>query len=152
MTWKFLTLSLYNVPHLNRYSMHISDPTLNLGYPSLVKGYWSYNSCSQIAPLKNVYSKKIGVPALSKLAHDIWCAVHTLFMVCIAHLIWCVMHTIFGVENTLCTVCYYIAFCPGLAFTHVNMYNIDTIQLQSSHEQYSKCVVLLSIMYLSDTL
>ena len=55
MTWKFLTLSLYNVPYLNRYSMHISDPTLNLGYPSLVKGYWSYNSCSQIFPLKDVW-------------------------------------------------------------------------------------------------
>ena len=68
-------------------------------------------------------------------------------MVCIAHLIWYVMHTIFGVENTLCTVCYYIAFCPGLAFTHVNIYNIDTIQLQSSHEQYSKCVVLLSNVF-----
>ena len=94
-----------------------------------------------------VHSKKIGVPASSKLAHDIWCAVHTLYMVCIAHLIWCVMHTIFGVENTLCIVCYYIAFCPGLAFTHVNMYNIDTIQLQSSHEQYSKCVVLLSNVF-----
>ena len=57
MTWKFLALSLYNVPHLNRYSMHISDLTLNLGYPSLVKGYWSYNSCSQITPLKNVWGK-----------------------------------------------------------------------------------------------
>ena len=81
------------------------------------------------------------------LPHDIWCAVHTFVIVCIAHLIWCVMHTIFGVENTLCTVCYYIAFCPRLAFTHVNMYNIDTIQLQSSHEQYSKCVVLLSNVF-----
>ena len=90
---------------------------------------------------------KFGVPASSKLAHDIWCAVHTFVMVCIAHLIWCVMHTIFGVENTLCTVCYYIAFYPRLAFTHVNMYNIDTIQLQSSHEQYSKCVVLLSNVF-----
>ena len=68
-------------------------------------------------------------------------------MVCIAHLTWCVMHTIFGVENTLCTVCYYIAFYPWLAFTHVNLYNIDTIQLQSSHEQYSKCVVLLSNVF-----
>ena len=59
MTWKFLALSLYNVPHLNRYSMHISDLTLNLGYPSLAKGYWNYNSCSQleIAPLKNVWGK-----------------------------------------------------------------------------------------------
>ena len=57
MTWKFLALSLYNVPHFNRYSMHISDLTLNLGYPSLVKGYWSYNSYSQIAPLKNVWGK-----------------------------------------------------------------------------------------------
>ena len=57
------------------------------------------------------------------------------------------MHTIFGVENTLYTVCYYIAFYPGLAFTHVNLYNIDTIQLQSSHEQYSKCVVLLSNVF-----
>ena len=44
---------------------------------------------------------KFGVPGSSKLAHDIWCAVHTFFMVYIAHLIWCVMHTIFGVENTL---------------------------------------------------
>ena len=93
----------------------------------------------------------------------------TLNLVRIAHLIWCVIHTIFGVENTLCTVslvprpqiktekavwerdyctvCYYIAFCPRLAFTHVNMYNIDTIQLQSSHEQCSKCVVLLSNVF-----
>ena len=63
------------------------------------------------------HSKKFGVPALSKLACDTKCAVHTSFMVCIARLIWCVMHTIFGVDNTLCTVCYYTAFCPGLAFT-----------------------------------
>ena len=68
-------------------------------------------------------------------------------MVCIAHLTWCVMHTIFGVENILCTVCYYIAFCLWLGFTHVNLYNIDTIQLQSSHEQYSKCAVLLSNVF-----
>ena len=39
MTWKFLAFSLYNVPHLNRYSKHILDLTLNQGYPSLVKGY-----------------------------------------------------------------------------------------------------------------
>ena len=57
------------------------------------------------------------------------------------------MHTIFGVENILCTVCYHIAFCPELAFTHVNMYNIDTIQLQSSHKQYSKCMILLSNVF-----
>ena len=37
-------------------------------------------------------------------------------------------------------------FCV-YTFTHVNMYNIDTIQLQSSHEQYSKCVVLLSNVF-----
>ena len=39
MTWKFLAFSFYNVPHLNHYSMHILDLTLNQGYPSLVKGY-----------------------------------------------------------------------------------------------------------------
>ena len=64
MTWKFLAFSLYNVPHLNRYSMYISDLTLNQGYPSLVKGYWSYNSCSQIAPLKNVWGKLMHCHAL----------------------------------------------------------------------------------------
>ena len=94
-----------------------------------------------------LHSKKFGVPASSKLAHDIWCAMHTFFMVCTTHLIWCIMYTIFGVEDTLCTVCYYIAFCRGLTFIHVNMYNIDIIQLQSSHEQYSKCVVLLSNVF-----
>ena len=93
------------------------------------------------------HSKEFGVPTSSKVAHDILCAVHTFFMVCIAHLIWCVMNTIFGVENTLYTVCYYIAFYPGLAFAHVNMYNIDTIQLQSSHKQCSKCVILLSNVF-----
>ena len=89
---------------------------------------------------------KFGVPASSKLAHNIWCAVHTFLMVCIADLIWCVMHTIFGVENTLYSVLLH-CILPGLAFMHVNMYNIDTIQLQSSHEQYSKCVVLLSNVF-----
>ena len=59
-------------------------------------------------------------------------------MVCIAHLIWCVTHTIFGVENTLYSVLLHFIL-PGLAFTHVNMYNIDTIQLQSSHEQLNIC-------------
>ena len=79
--------------------------------------------------------------------HTIYGVLCTTFLVCIAHLIWCAMHTIFGVENTLYTVCYYIALCPGLAFSHVNMYNIGTIQLRSSHEQYSKCVVLLSNVF-----
>ena len=72
-------------------------------------------------------------------AHPFYGVHSTLNLVCYAH------H--FGGENTLYTVCYYIAFCLGLAFTHVNMYNIDTIQLQSSHEQYSKCVVLLSNIF-----
>ena len=39
MTWKILALSLSNVPHLNHYSMHVSDLTGNLGYFSLVKRY-----------------------------------------------------------------------------------------------------------------
>ena len=90
-----------------------------------------------------IQSKKFGVPASSKLAHDIWCTpfygVHsTLNLVCYAHHFWCGKHTLYQCATT---------FCPRLAFTHVNMYNIDTIQLQSSHEQYSKCVVLLSNVF-----
>ena len=118
-----------------------------------------YHISEQIAPSNLQPTRTLNKPHTLKIvvciAHQNWCVrlVQTgtrymvccahLFMVCIAHLIWCAMHTIFGVENTLYTVCYYIAFCPGLAFTHVNMYNIDTFQLQSSHGQYSKCVVLL---------
>ena len=58
---------------------------------------------------------KFGVPAPSKLAHHIECAVHTIFgvhstlkLVCTTHHIgvhntpyWCAMHSIFGVHSTL---------------------------------------------------
>ena len=64
MTWKILALSLSNVPHLNRYSMHISDLTLNLGYPYLVKRYWGFKSYPQFVPLKNVWGELINAHVL----------------------------------------------------------------------------------------
>ena len=105
--------------------------------------------CSKTYTLKNLVCSP----------HQIWCArvvqTGTRYMVCCAHLF-------YGVHSTLNLVCYAHHFwcgkhtlysvllhciLPGLTFTHVNLYNIDTIQLQSSHEQYSKCVVLLSNVF-----
>ena len=39
--------------------MHISDLTMNLGYPSLVKRYWGFKSYPQFVPLKNIWGKLI---------------------------------------------------------------------------------------------
>ena len=64
MTWKNLALSLSNVHHLNRYSMHISDLTVNPEYLSLVKRYQSFKSYPQFVPLKNVWGKLIHAHAL----------------------------------------------------------------------------------------
>ena len=67
---------------------------------------------------------KFGVPAPSKLAHHIECAVHTIFgvhstlkLVCTAHSIWCAMHSIFGVHSTL--VHYTIMLYSAQSFVYV---------------------------------
>ena len=57
---------------------------------------------------------KFGVPASSKLAHHIGCAV-TPFLVCHAHLNWCAIHSIFGVYGTLVN-CF---IPPILLYKHV---------------------------------
>ena len=74
---------------------------------------------------------KFGVPAPSKLAHHIECAVHTIFgvhstrkLVCTTHHIgvhntpyWCAMHSIFGVHSTL--VHYTIMLYSAQSFVYV---------------------------------
>ena len=64
MMWKILALSFSNVLHLNRYSMQVSNLTVNLGYLSLVKRYRGFKSYPQFVPLKNVWGKLIHAHAL----------------------------------------------------------------------------------------
>ena len=64
MAWKIFALFLSNVPHWNRYSMHLSDLTENLGYFSPVRRYWGFKSCPQFVPLKIVLGKLIHAHAL----------------------------------------------------------------------------------------